>query len=784
MIKNLHTLFELSVRIVAVFVAILGTVVILGWHLHAPALIQILPHLAPMQYNTALCFILTAAALFTASHHYHLAARIFAALASLFGIFTLSQHLFHFDLGIDELLFKHYIFTKTAFPGRMSAATALTFSICGLAIFTASFRTHRKIGRLGIVGPLGLLAATLGTISVAGYAVGLAGTPGWSTLTQMALHTSLGAIFLGSGIVALAWIREVPITGRSPDWLPAGALLSGLLGTLILWSALKEVDHKNTESAISAIADSVQLEVIARLDSRKKALERMAGRWEAAQFPDRTEWEQDAQSYYEDFAGYRAIAWVDSETRVRWLYPLETNQNVVGKVLANEPRRKATFEKARREDKASFSQPVTLINGGLGILLPEPLAYDNRFDGYIVGAIELSTLFDAIIPAGLINGYSIKISQAGELLYSRPANFQKKAQAHRESRMMRKYGASWLIEVTPLPITAKQLQSSYPTAVLIAGIFFSGLLSFTVRLTQAAGRRSSKLSAANKDLQTALADLDEAQHQLAETSRRAGMAEVATNVLHNVGNVLNSVNVSCSVLLERAGGKRIASLRKAGILLEENSTSPDFINTSPIGQKLPSFLSCLASRMEHERLDMVSELKLLSENIDHIKSIVAMQQTYAMATGSREKIHATELIEDSIRMNGNSYIRHNVSIVKNYKIVPNAIGEKHKVLQILVNLISNAKHACAGTNSESSSVIIDLTHNKKFVIIGITDDGVGIPPENITKVFANGFTTKPNGHGFGLHSSAISAAEMGGRLTASSPGLGKGATFTLRLPVA
>ncbi len=388
MINRFQSIPELAVRIAAIATALLGLIVILGWHLRAPALIQIHPDLAPMQYNTALCFILAATALYTSSHHQKIIARLLGALTAAFSLLTLSQHLFAYDLGIDQLFFTHYITTQTAFQGRMSPVTACSFALVGIAIYTASRNTKSKTRHLRIAGPLGLLAATLGSISVAGYALGLAGSDGWSALTQMALHTSVGTLLLGVGIVSLTWSREVPITNRSPAWLPIGALLSGLLGTFILWSALKGLDEANIRSTVNAIADSVQLEMTARLESRKKALERMANRWEASGSPNRAEWEEDAQSYYEDFPGYRAIAWVDSETRVRWLYPLDKNKGVTGKVLANESRRKAVFEKAKREDKASFSQPVTLIGGGKGILLPEPLAFDNRFDGYIVGAIE------------------------------------------------------------------------------------------------------------------------------------------------------------------------------------------------------------------------------------------------------------------------------------------------------------------------------------------------------------------------------------------------------------
>jgi PAS domain S-box-containing protein len=281
------------------------------------------------------------------------------------------------------------------------------------------------------------------------------------------------------------------------------------------------------------------------------------------------------------------------------------------------------------------------------------------------------------------------------------------------------------------------------------------------------------------------AELAALHKELLEASRRAGMAEVATSVLHNVGNVLNSVNVSCAVASEKIRNSRIGSVKKTADLLGEHADDlAAFMAGDPRGQKLPGFLHNLAERLAAEQSEVMEELQLLTKNIDHIKQIVAMQQGYAKATGVTETVKVTDLVEDSLRMNTDALMRHEVEVVREYDEVPPIVIEKHKAVQILVNLIRNAKQACDDAGFPAKKMTVRVTNGQDRVRIAVIDNGVGIPPENLTRIFAHGFTTKPNGHGFGLHGGALAARELGGTLTVESDGGGAGATFTLELPVA
>ena len=107
---------------------------------------------------------------------------------------------------------------------------------------------------------------------------------------------------------------------------------------------------------------------------------------------------------------------------------------------------------------------------------------------------------------------------------------------------------------------------------------------------------------------------------------------------------------------------------------------------------------------------------------------------------------------------------------------------KHKVLQILINLVRNAKYACDASENPVKRLTLRVVNNPDRIQISVIDTGIGISAENLPHIFEHGFTTRKDGHGFGLHSAAMAAKEMGGSLTVFSAGINQGATFTLELP--
>jgi len=280
-------------------------------------------------------------------------------------------------------------------------------------------------------------------------------------------------------------------------------------------------------------------------------------------------------------------------------------------------------------------------------------------------------------------------------------------------------------------------------------------------------------------------EVEALHNQLVEASRHAGMAEVATGVLHNVGNVLNSVNVSSTLLADRLRKSRASNVARAAELLKErNGDMAEWLAKDERGKMLPNYLAELGKHLATEHAEMTVELELLVKNVEHIKEIVAMQQNYAKVSGFTEALPVEKLMEDAIQMNAAAFERHRVRVTREYENVPNVRVDKHKVLQILVNLLRNAKYAMDSNTGERRLDLIVRKEGEETVRVIVRDTGCGIPPENLTRIFSHGFTTKKDGHGFGLHSGALAAREMGGILTAESEGLGCGATFILDLPIA
>jgi signal transduction histidine kinase len=288
------------------------------------------------------------------------------------------------------------------------------------------------------------------------------------------------------------------------------------------------------------------------------------------------------------------------------------------------------------------------------------------------------------------------------------------------------------------------------------------------------------------DNQEAYARLAEAQQRMMALSRQAGMAEVATGVLHNVGNVLNSVNVAATIVADKVRKSRVDNLVALIHILEQhNGDLPEFLANDPKGQRVLPYLAKLGGHLRLERDGLLKELGRLSSHVGHIKQIVATQQSYAKVSGLVENINLPDVVEDALGILEAGLARHEIKVEREFDILPTMVADKHQILQILLNLLRNAKQAIKQADGKGEKVIrVSIRRlNKSRVSLAVEDSGVGLPPENLTRIFGHGFTTKADGHGFGLHSCALAASQMGGSLRAESEGVGRGATFILELPL-
>jgi C4-dicarboxylate-specific signal transduction histidine kinase len=300
------------------------------------------------------------------------------------------------------------------------------------------------------------------------------------------------------------------------------------------------------------------------------------------------------------------------------------------------------------------------------------------------------------------------------------------------------------------------------------------------RLEARVRERTQELEEQVEAKERARAELAQAQQTLVRASRRAGMAEVATGVLHNVGNVLNSVNVSASCLRDQARHLPVEYVSQTASLLHQpREELARFLCEDPKGRTVPEFLAKLGETLARKKQALAAEIESLTKNVEHINAIVSMQQDHARVGGVLEELQIKDVVEDAIRINAAAFDRHGIELVRHYQPVNGALLDRHKLMQILVNLLQNAKHAVEERASGRQIVVSLSTPAANRARVTVADNGVGIASENLNRIFSQGFTTRKEGHGFGLHNGALVARELGGSLSVHSDGLGQGADFTL-----
>lgn len=305
------------------------------------------------------------------------------------------------------------------------------------------------------------------------------------------------------------------------------------------------------------------------------------------------------------------------------------------------------------------------------------------------------------------------------------------------------------------------------------------------QLSQSISELVSDLQEQIRELHRSRAERARLNSELIETSRKAGMAEVASEVLHNVGNVLNSINVSASMIAKQFHDSTLNKLMKVNEIVTENAHDfSEFAKNDERGKHLPKALNLLTHHLASEHESQVEELKLLQDSIEHVRIVIQSQQAFARGTSVIEPIHIIDIIEEAIRINQTSISAAKIKIDLNVPAQVQVESDRHKLLQILINLVSNAVDATvAGSTHAPGLIKIQMLADEENFCIQIVDNGIGIPHDKLETIFAHGFTTKKTGHGFGLHSSAIAAKVLGGSLHAESQGAGTGATFKLTLPI-
>jgi two-component system NtrC family sensor kinase len=299
-------------------------------------------------------------------------------------------------------------------------------------------------------------------------------------------------------------------------------------------------------------------------------------------------------------------------------------------------------------------------------------------------------------------------------------------------------------------------------------------------------RRDDEIGILASEFDDMLDKLARSRAAVVEVARAAGKSEIATGILHNVGNVLNTVNVSASLVADRVRNSRVPKLQRlAGVAEQHGPALGDFLVRDPKGKHFGPYLSELAKLMATDQESIARELDTLNAGIEHIRQLVDSQQTYARRSELREPALLSQVIDDALRISEQALPEARpAQILRRFDELPPLAIDRHKLLEVLVNLCKNARESMQRAQCASPVITARLRRiGADRISIEITDNGEGIPEDSLVRIFHHGFTTHRAGHGFGLHGAANSVTEMGGKLAAASDGPGRGATFTLELPV-
>jgi signal transduction histidine kinase len=272
----------------------------------------------------------------------------------------------------------------------------------------------------------------------------------------------------------------------------------------------------------------------------------------------------------------------------------------------------------------------------------------------------------------------------------------------------------------------------------------------------------------------------ELQRQLRLSSHQAGMAEIATGVLHNVGNVLNSLGIANSTARRTLKGLQFSRLAQAcGLLGSNRGALAAFLTEDARGRHLPDYLAALSAELAVQAAAVQGELDRVDELLHHMRKLVSAQQSMAQVGGLLESIDLRELVESALLVQA-SGLAH-IEVVRSLEALPPVLTNRHKLLQILVNLVSNARDAVLANPDRKPRIVVRLARDGRDALLAIEDSGVGMSAQVLAGLWRFGFTTKPEGHGFGLHNSANAAREIGASIDAYSDGPGHGARFVLRM---
>jgi signal transduction histidine kinase len=686
--------------LLATIITFLGFIVLYGWYQHQLTLIQVHPAFVPMQYNTALGFLLSGIALLSALLRWQRCAIFCAISVSLIGGLTLVEYITQIDLAIDQLFMQHYITTLTSNPGRMAPNTALCFFLSGLIFLTVSIKTKAYLFSL-----LGAIVTGLGLIAFLGYLTGLETAYGWGQLTRMAVHTSLGFVLLGLGISLWGLSIAPKVKKTAQYWIRTSTSMVLIVLVLALWQSLTSWENKQIKKNVSNQLNNFNSTFEQKLNAQIKALKRMAQRWNYRQGTPYQEWQQDAQQYIKDLPFYQSIEWVDKSLTVRWVAPLKGNESATNLALDIDTQQLRLLNTAIKNRESAITRTLSTKHGDAGFLIYVPLFVKQNFNGFIRGVFHVDNNLSLLLQQNsrFQQNYQLQIYDNKQLIIGK-VDSSKETSSYQVKKTLHLKNLRWQATLSPSPKLLQELQSPLPHLVLFSGLLLISLLQYFYYLR---GREQEKSILLQQEIH-----------------KREQNEQVIARYTHE---------------LERS-----------------NKELNDFAYVASHDLKAPlRGLMQLASWIEEDLKDNIEQqtqeyLTLMQNRITRLEKLLNDLLAYSRIGrkhGGFKIVDITTLVKDIFQL---------LEPPATFKLVcqqplPSLVTLSVPLEQIFRNLLNNAiKHH----DKSQATIVVSAQVNENKINFTVADDGSGIAPAQHERVFRIFQTLKPRdeveGSGMGL----------------------------------
>lgn len=535
-------------RVTGLLLVLLGVSVLVGWFSHSVSLIAIVPSFPPMQFNTALSFLLCGAGLIGGVYGKKKVLAGCGGVAGGIGLLTFIEYSIGKDFGIDQLFVQAFYTERVVVPGRMPALSAFSMAVGGLALVLAALNKQERHWRMLMAVCCSTVLAIAATGLLA-YQVDVSGLHGWwRQLGQMALHSSIGYLLLAIAVFAYTWNQAQMKEKGLPGWLPlpvgVAMLAASISVYLMVLAAQKEVVERNTRQQLR----SLQVLINNAISERVAVLDRMAKRWMVRGRIPEDEWNLDAANLISDLKGFQAIEWVDADLNVRFCVPRTGNESVIGMNLGENPARRKIYETSRSLGRLTLTPAINLVQGGRGFLVHVPLTVNGRPDGFIVGVFRSQDFLNSIIRPELVNNYSLFVYEKDRELYRSHSHRFGPGRDLAQVGDLRLPGTSWQMVLEPV---GADLHPLLANLVLGVGGFISLLLSGVTYLAQTAYRRTHELQDGNQRLSAEVLE----RRRVEEELRRLSIAQRA--ILSSANYSVISTTLDGTIITFNAAAERM-----------------------------------------------------------------------------------------------------------------------------------------------------------------------------------------------------------------------------------